>query len=67
VVAVSLDVLPALAALFLERASVAGDAFERREYEKAAEDVLEEIRASFPSSVPAVSESLRLAEELERR
>lgn len=61
------DVLPALAALFLERASVAGDAFERREYEKAAEDVLEEIRASFPSSVPAVSESLRLAEELERR
>ena len=61
------DVLPALAALFLEKSSMAGDTFERREYEKAAEEVLEEIRTSFPSSLPAAAESLRLAEELERR
>ncbi|MFA7364498.1 MAG: hypothetical protein WCZ25_11550, partial [Aminobacteriaceae bacterium] len=61
------NVLPALAALFLEKSSMAGDTFERREYEKAAEEVLEEIRTSFPSSLPAAAESLRLAEELERR
>jgi len=61
------DVLPALAALFLEKASAAGDSFERREYEKAARDVLEEIAASFPSSSPAAAEALRLAEEPERR
>jgi hypothetical protein len=61
------DVLPGLAALFLEKSSTAGDTFERREYEKAAEEVLEEIRTSFPSSLPAAAESLRLAEELERR
>ncbi len=61
------DVLPALAALFLEKAAAAGDSFERREYEKAAEDVFEEIAASFPSSSPAAAEALRMAEELKRR
>lgn len=61
------DVLPALAALFLEKASASGDAFERREYEKAAEELLEEIAASFPPSSPAAAEALRLAAELERR
>ena len=61
------DVLPALAALFLEKASAAGDSFERREFEKAAGDLLEEIGAAFPPSSPAAAEALRLAEELERR
>jgi len=61
------NVLPALAALFLEKSSTAGDPFERREYEKAAEEVLEEIGASFSSSSPVAAEALRLAEELERR